>query len=80
MESKGVLEIDERKVRFLRFGSGDKKLVMLHGWGGRSESFTKLAPRIAKQNNLEVILPDRPGLGKSYPKHSEGWTTDDYED
>ena len=80
MESKGVLEIDGRKVHFLRFGSGDKKLVMLHGWGGSSGSFVELAPHLAKQNNLEVVVPDLPGFGQSDPPPAEGWNTHDYAD
>jgi len=83
MSSKETLEIDGRKVHFQRLGSGDKKLIILHGWATQStpsDSYHSLAPTIAEKTGYEVILPDLPGFGDSDPPPPEGWTTYDYAD
>ncbi len=77
MKSK-FTEIKGIKYHYLRYGTGTKKMVFCHGWGGSTESFEKLAPKIVKKNNLEVILLDMPGFGKSKFPTTEGWDTWDY--
>ncbi len=54
-------------------------MIFLHGWGGSAESFEKLAPQIARQNKLKVIVPDLPGFGQSENPPKEGWDTQEYE-
>ncbi len=54
-----------------RIGSGDLKIVMLHGWNGVrdwkpfEDSFGEIATSMAKQSNVEVIVLDLPGFGAS---------------
>ncbi len=68
------------KSHFIQFGSGPKKMIFLHGWGGSTESFEKLAPKISNKNNVEVILLDLPGFGRSGFPPKKGWNTQDYAD
>jgi len=67
------------KTHFRSFGTGKEVLVFLHGWGGTSESFQSLAPHIARQSRVKVIVPDLPGFGKSENPPASGWDTRDYE-
>ncbi|MCF7812374.1 alpha/beta hydrolase [Candidatus Gracilibacteria bacterium] len=67
------------KTHFRIFGEGKEKLVFLHGWGGSSESFESLAPRIAKKAKMQALVVDLPGFGKSDPPPPEGWTTHEYQ-
>jgi len=51
-------------------------LLILHGWGSKSERWEAIAELLAKKG-IKVIIPDLPGFGKSRSP-SEIWGLDDY--
>jgi len=67
------------KTHIQTFGTGKDVMVFLHGWGGSTESFEKLAPTLAKQNKFTCIVPNLPGFGNSGNPPQTGWNTHDYE-
>jgi pimeloyl-ACP methyl ester carboxylesterase len=76
MEEKTLL-INNLKINYKIAGSGPAILI-LHGWGGSSSSWTKVLERIAAKG-FKVVCPDFPGFGKSdTPK--EIWSVSDYAD
>jgi pimeloyl-ACP methyl ester carboxylesterase len=53
------------RIHYYALGSADGPIVVLvHGLGGRSEDWEKLAPFLAKAG-YRVYLPDLPGFGQS---------------
>lgn len=50
------------RINYTTKGQG-KTVVLLHGWGGSSESLEKLAEELA--GNYQVVNIDLPGFGKS---------------
>jgi len=58
-------------------GSGPA-LLILHGWGGSSDSWIKVQENLAKEN-LTVIVPDFPGFGESLTPPNP-WGTVEYAD
>lgn len=79
------LEVKGIKSHFTRVGDKDQKLVVLHGWNSDRkwqpiESFRAVSEAIAEINNVEVIVVDLPGFGKSDHPSAEGWNTWDYAD
>lgn len=44
-------------------GSGDKKVLLLHGWEGRASDFSRMITNI--ENELSIYTIDFPGHGKS---------------
>lgn len=58
-------ELPMGKISYAEFGSLDGAPVMyFHGWPG-SRIQASLAEQAAKEHQLRVIAPDRPGLGRS---------------
>lgn len=56
-------------------GNSLKTILILHGWGGSSDSWKKVIQILS--NNFKVICPDLPGFGKSdFP--TKPFTLDDY--
>ncbi len=51
-------------------------LLILHGWGSRSERWERVAGLLAERG-IKVIIPDLPGFGNSQ-RPSEVWGLDDY--
>jgi pimeloyl-ACP methyl ester carboxylesterase len=57
--------------------SGDgQPVLILHGWGGSSDSWIQVQ-KILAEKNFRVIIPDFPGFGKSKTPE-EPWTVDGY--
>ncbi len=56
------------------FGEG-KDLLLLHGWGGSSESFSEMQKLLA--HHFRVTTIDLPGFGKS-DAPQKPWSLDDY--
>lgn len=74
MEEKEII-INDLKVNYKIKGEGPVILI-LHGWGGSSESWIETSKILAK-NGLKVICPDFPGFGKtSTPQRV--WGLNDY--
>jgi len=51
-------------------------LLILHGWGSRSDYWINTARLLAK-NNIKVVIPDLPGFGKSN-KPPMPWDLEEY--
>ncbi len=87
--------IDERKIHYeVVFGADNTKkvenigLILLHGWGGSTKSFTDeninqkggLALRLADTMKINVLCLDYPGFGKSDFPSDSGWSSVEYAD
>ncbi|MDD4152074.1 MAG: alpha/beta hydrolase [Candidatus Gracilibacteria bacterium] len=55
----GNLEVSYRT--FKKEGN-NKKMLIIHGWGGSSDSWIKVGENLSK-NGIDVIIPDYPGFG-----------------
>ncbi|MGI5898797.1 MAG: alpha/beta fold hydrolase [Christensenellales bacterium] len=67
-------EIDGLKVRYITEGEGEN-LVLLHGWGGKLESFRPIFD--ALRADFRVTAIDFPAHGES-DKPKTTWDVDDY--
>jgi len=62
--------IEEKKLEVLgvetnyKIGGEGTPFLILHGWGGSSDSWKKVI-EILEKENVKVIAPDFPGFGKS---------------
>ena len=63
------------EINYEVIGEG-KPLLILHGWGSRSDNWQKVGEILVK-DGVKVIIPDLPGFGNS-DKPSMVWTLDDY--
>lgn len=62
MVQEKEIKIFDLKVNYKLAGEGEKILI-LHGWGGSSDSWEKVIEILEKKAN--IICPDFPGFGKS---------------
>ena len=76
MEEKQIL-IDNLKINYKIAGRGPAILV-LHGWGGSSDSWLIFQKILAKAG-YRVIIPDFPGFGKSVTP-PKPWGIENYTD
>ena len=74
MEEKKI-EIGGISVNYKTFGAGAPVLV-LHGWGGSSDSWVKVSELLEKHGYM-AVCPDLPGFGKSQEPR-EPWSVDKY--
>lgn len=74
IEEKEIL-IDNLKINCKIAGQGPAILI-LHGWGGSSDSWLKVQEILAKEG-FKVICPDFPGFGKSETPF-EPWGVKEY--
>ena len=59
------IDVGEHRIHYYTLGPSDGPVVVLvHGLGGRSEDWERLAPHLAKAG-FRVYLPDLPGYGES---------------
>ncbi len=72
------LNVGEIRTAYRVYGDGDFAFVLLHGWGGNSQSFEKLAPLLSQELNARVIVPDIPGFGSSDTPSYNGFKIADY--
>jgi len=63
-----------KKVLYKEFGEG-QIILLLHGWGGSSESLYNLGLELSK--SYKVIIPDLPGFGKSDMPEKD-WGIEEY--
>lgn len=59
-----------------KIGGEGKPLLILHGWGSRSDKWQRVGELLAK-SQIKTIIPDLPGFGKSQ-KPSISWGLGDY--
>lgn len=70
------IEVQGLKTHFIRLGKGSKPVIFLHGWGGSTDSFFKLAHQLAqKREDLDLILVDYPGFGLTGFPSGQAWDT-----
>jgi len=72
--SDQIIQIKGLTVNYKTFGEGEPLLV-LHGWGGSSESYLQLKDYL--QDSFKLYIPDLPGFGKSEPP-KEVWDVSRY--
>ena len=70
------IKIDGLDVNYKIAGSG-QPILILHGWGGTSESWAKVQELLSKK--YLVVVPDLPGFGKT-PSPPAGWSLERYVD
>lgn len=71
------IHIKDIDINYIRYGSGKKTIVLLHGWGQNIQMMKPIGDAISEENN--VIIFDLPGHGLSEePKFA--WTVYDYVD
>ena len=64
-------------INYIDYGSGDKTIVLLHGWGQNIEMMKPVGDKLEKNNR--IIIVDLPGFGQSN-EPSTIWTMYDYAD
>lgn len=66
---KSTLEVPEihKSIQTYKFGTGDKKVLLVHGWCGRGTQLVKIADALV-QNGYTTISFDGPAHGKSSGK------------
>ncbi|MFH1462453.1 MAG: alpha/beta hydrolase [bacterium] len=75
--SEKEIYINGLRVNYRVAGEGQPVLI-LHGWGGSSDSWVKVQEILAGQG-YKVICPDLPGFGRTVPPSSP-WSVKDYTD
>lgn len=68
-------KISGANIRYEIFGGGEKKLVLLHGWGGGVDSFAPLVRDM--QGEHSILVPEFPGHGLS-SEPPESWSVTGY--
>ncbi|MDP2640940.1 MAG: alpha/beta hydrolase [Candidatus Yanofskybacteria bacterium] len=69
------IKLDARTA-FLKSAGEGRNLLIIHGWGGSSDSWAKVQEHLAG-SGFRVIVPDIPGFGKT-PAPEQVWGTDEY--
>lgn len=69
-----VTKFFDGKIAYTQYGSGEKLLVILHGWGCNKELFAKIAEHLSTR--YTVVVPDLPGFGES-PEPSAPYSVGD---
>jgi len=75
MQEQKEIYINKLRTNYKVIGKG-KPIVILHGWGGSSDSWERVA-KILCLKGYKVISPDFPGFGKSITP-LKIWDLDDY--
>lgn len=68
------VKVNDMNIFYKKAGSG-KKVVLLHGWGGRADSFLPVYNHLS--SSYEVYAIDFPGFGRS-DEPSEPWDVTNY--
>ncbi len=62
-----TIQFKKFKIKTFKWGNGNKKALLVHGWGGRASNFGAIIPELTK-NGYEVISFDGPCHGDSTKK------------
>lgn len=65
-ERELTIPLEGRTLRGVRYGTGPRKVLALHGWLDNAESFSALAPLIVR-DDVELVALDFCGHGLSEP-------------
>lgn len=71
------MKINNIEINYIKEGKGDKKILLLHGWGANIELFKGIINYLS--NTYTVYALDMPGFGKT-PEPKTPWCLDDYVD
>ncbi len=71
------VNIKNLNINYICEGTGEEKIILLHGWGANITLFNSMIEVISKK--YTVYAMDMPGFGKS-EEPKEPWTVDDYVD
>ena len=63
------------RVRYEIYGTGGRRLLFLHGWGGGIDSFRPLVRDLSPQ--FSILVPEFPGHGES-SEPPEPWSATEY--
>jgi len=58
------LKIGETQIFYRDEGISDKNILILHGWGSRSDNWLKVQQHLTDAG-FRVVMPDLPGFGQS---------------
>ncbi len=64
---KSVFRFNKFNISTYKWGKGNKKVLLVHGWGGRASNFGAIIPELIK-NNYQVTSFDGPCHGDSTRK------------
>lgn len=70
-----IFELNGARMYYERRGENGRPLVLLHGWGGSSESMTPIMRDLSDTHR--VLAVDFPGHGKS-PEPPSDWSVTEY--
>ncbi len=69
IQSDFVVKKINKRIRIYEYGSGEKKVLLVHGWSGRGTQLVKIADTLL-ENGYKVVSFDAPAHGKSSTKSS----------
>jgi len=69
IQSDFVVKKINKRIRIYEYGSGEKKVLLVHGWSGRGTQLVKIADALL-ENGYKVVSFDAPAHGKSSTKSS----------
>lgn len=75
METKQVV-VNKLLTTYSVLGSGSTKIILLHGWGDSSKTFSKLLGGMSIKG-CQFFVPDLPGFGKT-ENPREAWGLSNY--
>jgi len=61
---KSVFKFNDFSIQLFQWGSGEKKILLVHGWEGNAGNFSKLIPLLTRQG-FTVLSFDGPSHGAS---------------
>lgn len=70
-----IYELKSGRINAEISGSGEKNVLLLHGWGGSTQSWLPVVRDLS--GSCRVINVDFPGFGQS-PEPEENWTVTEY--
>ena len=65
--SESILRFKKFNIKTFKWGNGNKRALLIHGWGGRASNFGAIIPELTT-NGYEVISFDGPCHGASTKK------------
>lgn len=74
-----TIQVNNQKVSYRQWGSGNTTLLMLHGWPADSSHYEKIGQILSQNKSLTIIVPDLPGWGQTEAP-LKAWTVSDYRD
>ncbi|USX25344.1 alpha/beta hydrolase [Oxalobacteraceae bacterium OTU3CINTB1] len=75
--TQNTAQVGEQKFHYLRTGSGDTTIILLHGWPQSSHEWRHVMPLLA--DHFTVIAPDLPGIGGSSQPPSDAGAGQSFE-